>query len=322
MNSKESLVQLEHVTATVVESREIARDVLRIVLEAGAEGFPAWTPGAHVDVVLPNGDARQYSLAGIPRDASRWVLGLLVEREGRGGSRWIAQHATVGAALTLSVPRNHFAFASEGGRRKVFVAGGIGITPLLPMMAQANAEGLDWEMHYIGRAREHMAFVDDLEVYGDRVHLYPRDEVARPDIESIILRETPVDVYSCGPEVLMEAVEDLGRLHDGVVAHVERFVPRPIGPDHGYDEFDVVFEYSGIEAHVGEGQSILQVAEDAGIEVPTSCREGTCGTCETPLMSGTVIHLDSVLSDPEREASQTMMICISRATCPRLVLDL
>ena len=322
MTSKGSVVEVQHVTAQVVESREIAEDVLRIVLESPDGVFPTWTPGAHVDVVLPDGEARQYSLAGSPEDSDRWVIGLLVERDGRGGSVWISQNAVAGANLTLSTPRNHFEYSSLGARRKVFIAGGIGITPMLPMIERAEADGLDWELHYVGRGLEHMAFTDELARHGSQVTFYPRDTSPRPDIASIVLRETPVDVYCCGPEVLMEAVEDLGRLHDGVEAHVERFVPRPIGADHGFDDFDVVFDYSGIEAHVGPGQSILQVAEESGIEVPTSCREGTCGTCETPLMSGDVIHLDSVLSDAERAASATMMICISRATCSRIVLDL
>ena len=322
MSSKGSVLEIEHLTATVLDCREIAKDILRIEVASAAGEFPAWTPGSHVDVVLPDGEARQYSLAGSAASPDRWVLGVLVEREGRGGSLWISQHATPGAELTLSVPRNHFEYVPAGAHRKVFVAGGIGITPLLPMIEQADAAGLDWELHYVGRALEHMAFTDELAAYGDRVHLYPRDTSPRPDIEAILLRATPVDVYCCGPEVLMEAIEDLGRLHEGIDAHVERFVARPIGDDHGFDEFDVSFDYSGIEAHVGPDQTILQVAEEAGIEVPTSCREGTCGTCETPLMLGSVIHLDSVLSDAEREASATMMICISRATCSRIVLDL
>lgn len=313
-------MKVDHLVATVLEAEEIATDIHRIVLEP-ADAVSAWTPGSHIDVLLPDGDARQYSLAGSPTDERRWVIGVLVEREGRGGSLWISENAVPGAQLTVSVPRNHFEYASAR-HRLVFIAGGIGITPLMPMIAQADAEGADWELHYIGRALEHMAFLKELASHGDRVHLYPRDTSPRPDIDEIVLRGAPVHVYCCGPEVLMEAVEDLGRLHDDVDAHVERFVPRPVGPDRGFDEFDVVFDYSGIEAHVGPEQSILQVAEEAGIEVPTSCREGTCGTCETPLMSGTVIHLDSVLSDAEREASKTMMICISRANCPRLVLDL
>ncbi|QKJ20533.1 PDR/VanB family oxidoreductase [Microbacterium hominis] len=322
MSSKESVLEITHLAATVVGCREVARDVLRIELAAVAETFPVWTPGSHVDVVLPDGDSRQYSLAGSPSVPDRWVLGVLIEREGRGGSRWLSEAAVQGAELTLSAPRNHFEYSGAGAPRKVFVAGGIGITPLLPMIEQAEIDGADWELHYIGRAREHMAFTEDLARYGSRVTLYPRDTTDRPDIESILLRSLPVDAYCCGPEALMEAVEELGIRHEGIDAHVERFVPRPVGEDHGYDEFDVYFDYSGIEAHVGPGQSILQVAEDAGIEVPTSCREGTCGTCETPLMSGEVVHLDSVLSVAEREASTTMMICISRARCPRLVLDL
>ena len=321
-SSKESSVEMQHLTARVRERNEIAVDVLQLELEAADGELPHWTPGSHVDVLLPDGDARQYSLAGHSAQSGRWRLGVLVEQDGRGGSRWISENATTGGTLTLSVPRNHFPFAPKS-RRIVFVAGGIGITALLPMIADAELRGLAWELHYIGRSLGHMGFLDELAAYGDRVHLYPRDQTSRPDLAGIICTGDAVDVYCCGPEALMEAVEELAHTSEQVEAHVERFSPRPIeGSYQGFDEFEVFFDYSGIAAKVKAGTSILQVAEESGIEVPTSCREGTCGTCETPVMSGEVVHLDSVLSEDEREASATMMICISRANCPRLVLDL
>jgi len=322
-DSKGSALQIEHLTARVVARSEVAADVLRLDLAPEGEGFPAWTPGAHVDVVLPDGDARQYSLMGSPASTTAWSLGVLVERNGRGGSQWIADTAVEGATLTLSAPRNHFPYTPRSVRT-VFIAGGIGITALMPMIAWAEAEGRDWELHYVGRSASHMAFTDALRGYGDRVHLYPRDSSARPPLAAILASGAPVDVYCCGPESLIEEVETLSRERANVSAYFERFAPRPIAADapHGFESFDVTFDYSGLEAHVGPAESILAAAERVGIEVPTSCREGTCGTCETPILSGEVVHLDSVLSDAEREASATMMICISRANCPRLVLDL
>ena len=307
---------------TTVISRTEEAGVIRLTVEAAEGELPTWSPGAHVDIFLPDGDVRQYSLTGLESNSQSWSMGILVEPQGRGGSLWVAEHAHPGATLEVSYPRNHFSYAAGETSRKVFIAGGIGITPLLPMIATAEAEGVDWELHFVGRSVDRMAYLADLAPYGDKVTLYPRDSAERPDIDRIVARDAPLDVYCCGPESLMEAVEASAHVHENVTAHVERFVPRPVGPDTGFDEFEVVFDYAGITAQVGPGQTILDVAEQAGIEVPTSCREGTCGTCETPILSGTVVHLDSVLSEAEREASATMMICMSRATCPRLVLDL
>jgi ferredoxin-NADP reductase len=314
-------VEIEHISTRVASRADLATDIIQLELEPSDGSFPGWTPGSHVDVVLSDGEARQYSLSGSPDVRDRWTLGILVERDGRGGSRWIAETAAVGASLTLSVPRNHFEFLPQRDR-VVFIAGGIGITAVLPMIERAHEDGLDWELHYVGRSLAHMAYLERLSAYGSRVTLYPRDASDRPDVARIILGRGSVDVYCCGPEALMEAVEDVARANAEVEAHVERFEPRPIEADSAFDEFDVVFEYSGLEAHVGPGQTILDAAETVGIEVPTSCREGTCGTCETPVIAGTIAHRDSILSDAEREASATMMICISRARCPRLVLDL
>jgi ferredoxin-NADP reductase len=316
------MVNVDSFRTTVVARDEDAEGVVRVSLRSPEGLLPEWTPGAHVDVFLPDGDVRQYSLTGLSHESTEWALGILIEPDGRGGSRWLAEHAQPGATLEVSYPRNHFAYSPGGDSRKIFVAGGIGITPLLPMIGQATAEGAEWELHYIGRSLDRMAFLRDLAEFGDRVHLYPRDVTDRPDLASLVEGSTPVDVYCCGPELLMEAVEELAHSREFVTAHVERFAPRPIGADRGLDEFEVVFDYSGITAQVGMDQTILDVAEASGIDVPTSCREGTCGTCETPIVSGAVVHLDSVLSDAERETSATMMICISRATCPRLVLDL
>ena len=316
------MTQVESFTTTVVARAEEGAGVIRLTLKAAEGDLPEWSPGAHIDVFLPGGDVRQYSLTGLAPDPESWSLGILIEQDGRGGSRWLGEYAHPGATLDVSFPRNHFSYAGGASSHKVFIAGGIGITPLLPMIAAAEAEGSTWELHFIGRSLDRMAFLDDLGPFGDRVTLYPRDCAERPDLLRLVERATPVDVYCCGPEPLMEAVEALANADAGVTAHVERFVPRPVGPDTGFDDFEVVFDYAGITARVGPGQTILDVAEQSGIDVPTSCREGTCGTCETPIMSGSVVHLDSVLSEAERAASATMMICMSRANCPRLVLDL
>lgn len=167
-----------------------------------------------------------------------------------------------------------------------------------------------------------MAYIDELLDAGGTVVLHPRDEAPRPDVRRLLEGMGAADVYCCGPEGLMETVEEAGRSNPDLHVKVERFVPRPVGEERGFDGFEVVFEYSGLHASVDAGTSILSAAAAAGIDVPSSCEEGTCGTCETPVIEGEVVHLDSVLSDAERDASATMMICVSRANCPRLVLDL
>lgn len=313
---------LAEFTAVVTERKNETDSVICLTLRGKDSPLPGWEPGAHVDIVLPDGDARQYSLSGWEVGGHEWTLGILVEDEGRGGSRWLAEHAVVGAEIGVSTPRNHFRYEREVDSKKIFIAGGIGITPLIPMMVCADSDGQDWELHYVGSAIEQMAFRDELELNSGRVRLYPRDSGPRPDLEQIFAATKTADIYCCGPEGLMESVEELARQFSHVTAHVERFNPRPIGDERGAEEFEVYFDYSQLTGHVGPEETILQVAEDLGIDVPTSCREGTCGTCETPIMDGQVVHLDSILSDAEREASQTMMICISRANCSRLVLDM
>jgi ferredoxin len=167
-----------------------------------------------------------------------------------------------------------------------------------------------------------MAFLDEARSLG-RVITYPRDEGCALDVARIVADSaTHTRIYCCGPERLMRAAEQAAGEHPGRSLHVERFVPRPNDPDTGLQAFEVEFANSKLIGRVESGQSILDVARDLGIEVSASCREGTCGSCETPVLSGAVCHRDSILTDEERAASRTMMICISRATSARIVLDL
>ncbi len=270
---------------------------------------------------MPGGDCRQYSLAGTPGDPL-WRIAVLREAGGRGGSRWLHDDVAAGTELQLGGPRNHFAYQAGSGPVR-FIAGGIGITPLLPMIAAAQAAGRDWQLDYLGRARAAMPFLHELAGHGSRVRVHARDQSPRPDVAALVAALAPgTGVYCCGPERLMQAVERAGAAHGAVQVHVERFAPMALPADRGLDEFEVEFAHSGKSARVTAGQSILQAAEAAGIEVPTSCREGTCGSCETPILEGCARHLDSVLSEQERQAGRSLMICISRATTPRLVIDL
>lgn len=286
------------------------------------ELLPEWTPGAHIDVHLPGGLVRQYSLCGTPADRGRWRIGVLPEPQGRGGSRWIAGELTQGSSVRVRGPRNNFPL--QPADRYVFVAGGIGITPLLPMIHAVHAAGLDWVLHYGGRTRSSMAFLPQLVEYGSRVRVYPQDEVGLLDLESV-LSATADDalVYCCGPAPLIEALEDRCRTRRPGTVHVERFTPAadPAG-GHANTAFDVVCRRSGTTVFVPPELSILEAVENAGMAVLSSCTEGICGTCETRVLDGDPDHRDSLLTDEEKAEGDSMMICVSRCRGDRLVLDL
>jgi ferredoxin-NADP reductase len=217
-------------------------------------------------------------------------------------------------------PRNNFPLLPAP--RYLFVAGGIGITPILPMIGAADAAGADWRLLYGGRTRSSMAFREQLAAYGDRVAIRPQDETGLLDLAGFLGDRTPDTlVYCCGPEPLLAAAER--HCADPGTLRVERFRPTEPAAEAGEGTaFEVVLARSGRTLSVPPGTSILEVVEAAGVQVLSSCREGTCGTCETDLLEGEAEHRDVLLTPDERAANESMMICVSRARCPRLVLDL
>ena len=288
---------------------------------AGAD-LPAWEPGAHVDLRLPGGLVRQYSLCGDPADRSVWRVAVLREPEGRGGSSVVHAGLHEGTDVDVRGPRNHFELVPAP--RYLFIAGGIGITPILPMLTAAGRAGADWELHYGGRSRRSMTFLEALEdATGNRVTLHPQDEVGLLDLERLLGSPRPGTlVYCCGPEPLLQAVERHCAGWPSGSLHLERFAPKDVDEPVLPGAFEVELAQSGRTLTVPPDRSILSVVEDAGIGVLSSCQEGTCGTCETPVLEGTVDHRDSLLTPEEQAANDTMFICVSRAACPRLVLDL
>ncbi|MDX3797488.1 PDR/VanB family oxidoreductase [Streptomyces sp. AK04-3B] len=308
-----------HEVELIVERRESAADgVLALTLRHPlGEPLAAWEPGAHVDVVLGPGLERQYSLCGDPADRSAWRIAVLREPAGRGGSAHVHEEVRQGDKIRVRGPRNHFALRPAARYR--FIAGGIGITPVLPMLAAAEAAGAEWRLLYGGRTRESMAFTEELARYGERVTVAPQDETGLLDLASV-LDELPEDalVYCCGPGPLLDAVEE--RCPAGAL-HVERFQAkeRPAGTEA---EFEVELRQSGRTVTVAPDVSVLDAVRAAGVEVLFSCTEGTCGTCETDVLEGVPEHRDSVLTAEEREAGETMMICVSRCRGRKLVLDL
>ncbi|MER6419934.1 PDR/VanB family oxidoreductase [Streptomyces sp. NPDC001137] len=303
----------------VVDSREFAADgVLALTLRHPlGEDLPAWEPGAHVDVVLGPELERQYSLCGDPADRSVWRIAVLREPDGRGGSAHVHEQVGQGDKVRVRGPRNHFRL--ESAPRYRFVAGGIGITPILPMLAAAEAAGAEWTLLYGGRTRDSIAFTEELERYGDRVKVCPQDESGLLDLGSVLddLPEGTL-VYCCGPGPLLDAVEERcppERLR------VERFSPKA-QEDGGNTAFEVELAQSGRTVTVAPDVSVLDAVRAAGVEVLFSCTEGTCGTCETDVLDGTPDHRDSVLSAEEQQSGETMMICVSRCRGKKLVLDL
>jgi ferredoxin-NADP reductase len=310
----------------VVDARtELADGVVALDL-VGHNGrdLPAWTPGSHIDVAVRPGVERQYSLCGDRADRSRWRIAVLREEKGAGGSVALHDEVAVGQTLRVRGPRNHFAFEVTPGTRYRFVAGGIGITPLRAMVLEAAAAGADWTLDLAGRSRTTMAFAGALAAaHPDRVRVHAADEGARLDVAALL--GPPRDgtaVYVCGPGRLLDAVTDAMAGWPPQALHLERFEAKEFGEPVWPDPFDVELALSGTTVTVAPGETVLDAVTGAGVVVLSSCRVGTCGTCETPVLEGEVEHRDSVLTPAEQADGAVMMVCVSRAAGPRLVLDL
>jgi ferredoxin-NADP reductase len=314
----------EHETDLVVrEARTVADGVVVLTLAdpRGAE-LPAWTPGAHIDLILGADLTRQYSLCSSPSKPDVWRVGVLRAPDSRGGSERVHAALTPGSTVRVRGPRNHFPLVASS--RYLFIAGGIGITPILPMIAEVEAAGADWQLFYGGRERASMAFVDELASYGDRVAIVPQNEMGMLDLNSVLGTPRPdMLVYCCGPEGLLSAVEKFCENWPLGALHLERFSAKPQEPAAEADSsFELVLERSGLTLQVPPDKSVLEVIRAAGVSVLASCLEGVCGTCETEVIDGDVDHRDSVLNEEEQAANEYMMVCVSRCRSPRLTLDL
>jgi ferredoxin-NADP reductase len=313
-------------TELVVSTREdVAEDVLALSFVHSEEReLPGWTPGAHIDLVLDSTLVRQYSLCSSPGDTTSWRIGVLRDAQSRGGSQFIHDQLRPGSRVRVRGPRNHFPLLSAP--RYQFIAGGIGVTPMLPMIESAQAAGADWHLLYGGRRRDSMAFVDVLRAHGERVAICPQDETGLLDLEALLgaPREDTL-VYCCGPEALLSAVETACEPWPAGALHIERFSAKP-QPDGSAtaarESFEVVCQRAGITVTVPSDESVLDVLEDAGVSVLGSCYEGICGSCEAAVIEGIPDHRDSVLTGEERATNEVMMLCVSRSCSGRLVLDL
>jgi ferredoxin-NADP reductase len=303
-----------------IKDKYWASDTVVVLEMSAVDGgpLPRWDPGAHVDFMLPNGLIRQYSLCGNPKDSALWRFGILREENSRGGSAYIHSELKKHDVLRLNGPRNTFPMIPAG--RYCFIAGGIGITPILPMIWAAHSIGSQWKLIYGGRTRASMAFASELRALGDRVILRPQDDYGLLDLDEIVRDIGPQDAaYCCGPESLIRAVEARFKTRPDYTLRVERFTNSDVAP-HG-TSFSVRLCRSGKTIEVGANESILEAIENVGLRPSFSCREGVCGTCETVVLAGRPDHRDAVLSEAEKAHARTMMICVSRSLDPFLELD-
>jgi ferredoxin-NADP reductase len=305
----------------VVARHHVTPDVVALDLAAvGDGGLGPWTPGAHVQLRHTNGMMGHYSLCGLV-DESVWRVAVQLERDGRGSSK-MTHSLRVDDQVDAFGPINNFPLVSAP--RYQLVAGGIGITPILPMVRELSRIGADWQLMYGGRSRTSMAFVEELERYGDRVRIHPQDESGHlPLLDVLGSPRSDTLVYCCGPEPLLKAVESHCEVWPSGALHVERFTPRTEPAGRVSRPCDVVLQRQGTRLTVAAEESILDAVLAAGVDHPFSCTEGVCGTCETAVLGGEVDHRDSILSDDERLANDTMMICVSRSASDEpLVLDI
>ncbi len=310
-----------------VAAREVVardQDVVALTLTA-ADGrpLPRWRPGAHLDVHLPSGRLRQYSLCGRPDDTGTYRIAVRRIVDGGGGSIEVHDGLSVGATVTTHGPRNAFPLTVPGygspAQRFRFIAGGIGITPILPMLALADRLGIDWSMVYAGRSRDSLPFIDEVSRYDDRIDVRT-DDVSGVPTAAELLGDCPdgTTVYACGPAPMLTAIRTALVGRDEVELHFERFAAPPVVDGR---EFTASIASTGQEIVVGADETLLSALQRADVAVPYSCRQGFCGTCRTRVLAGAVDHRDTLLTEPERVGGM-MLVCISRADGERLVLDM
>jgi ferredoxin-NADP reductase len=283
--------------------------------------LPAYEPGAHIDVHLPNGIVRQYSLTEAKPDPASYTVGVKRDPASRGGSRYVHDELRVGKTLKISAPRNNFPLV-ENAPHVVLFAGGIGITPIWCMVQRLAQLGCPWTLHYACRSRADMAFLRPLEAMaGAKFHFDNESGGKFLDVGAVIAA-TPKDahLYCCGPTPMLKAFETATASWPREQVHIEYFTPKQEAAKAG--GFVVELARSGKEFVIPEGKSILQVLLDAGIDVDYSCELGICGACEQRVISGEPEHRDAILTEEEQASNTKVMICCAGCKSERLVLDL
>jgi vanillate O-demethylase ferredoxin subunit len=307
--------------ARVVLVDELAPDIRSLELvPLGDNVWPAAEAGAHIDLVLPNGLVRQYSIIN-PGEPDRYKIAVLRESGGRGGSAYIFDDLSEGDELRIGGPRNNFPLI-DSGRPVCLIAGGIGITPLLAMAQVLARSNIPWRLYYCIRDRRQLAFGDLLEQFGPHVDIHVDSEKGGPpDLEDFIRSEPESDFYCCGPAPMLDAFSNATASLPADRVHLESFDP-VAGSGAADESFEIELAKTGITLVVPPDKSIMTVLEEADVAILYSCRNGQCGTCETTVLEGVPDHRDSLLTEEEREEGKTMMVCCSRAKTPKLRLDL
>jgi len=292
-------------------------------VSAGGEPLPAFGAGAHIDLHLPGGMVRSYSLVNDPAETHRYVVAVHRVPDGRGGSAWMHGVPRVGDRLRISAPKNDFPLA-EDAPLSILVAGGIGITPLLAMARRLSALGRPWRLHYAARSPQHAAFVGELQAlaaHGEIELRFDSDGAPRLDLARLV-GDAPAEahLYCCGPRPMIDDFVSASGARSATTVHYERFAAGSEAATAG--GFDVVLQHSGQRLHVLPGKTILDTLLDNGIPVQYSCSAGICGTCRTGVIEGDPDHRDDYLTDQEKQENQSIMICCSGSRSKTLVLDM
>ncbi|MFD1554750.1 PDR/VanB family oxidoreductase [Paraburkholderia silviterrae] len=316
----------QRIAAVVTDAAMLTGNIKSIEL-AAADGaaLPNAAPGAHIDLWLPGGHVRQYSVMECRGDGAAYKIAVLRDPHSRGGSSWIVDHLSKGQTIQLSGPRNHFAL-EEHGDEYILIAGGIGVTPIVPMAMQLASTGKKFSFHYLARARE-QALLDVIEssALRDIVQFHFSDVQGEVDLRTLIgAPRARTHIYVCGPGRLIDSVVQAGYDWPADAIHFERFAVAPVnqGGQCGRDSFEVELARSQRVLTVPASQSILEVLRKERIEVDTVCARGLCGTCAVPLLAGEAEHLDAIQTEEEKAENKVIYVCISRARSARLVLDL
>jgi tetrachlorobenzoquinone reductase len=283
--------------------------------------LPSAGPGAHIDLYLPNGMVRQYSLTVCEPDPTRYLVGVKRDAVSRGGSTYIHDHLKVGAQFKIHPPRNHFPL-NENAEHTILIAGGIGITPIWCMVQRLNMLDRDWRLHYACRSREDMAFRRELEAMPQAALHYDDEGGGFLDVAALVAAAPKeAHLYCCGPAPMLAAFEEATKDWPREQVHVEYFTAKELPPAKK-GGFTVQLARSGVEYFIPEGETILNVLLDAGVDIDYSCELGICGACEQRVISGIPEHRDSILSEEEQAANTRVMICCAGCKTDRLVLDL
>jgi len=313
-------------TVVVDDVSQVATDIIRLRLKSpDGSAMPRWTPGSHIDVECGTPDlSRQYSLCGDPSDSSVLEIAVLKDPDSRGGSRWLHENLKRGDKLKIRGPRNHFRF-DESTKKAIFIAGGIGITPVATMARRAKEIGIDYELHYSGRSRATMAYLDELsKLHGARLHVHAKDEGQRNDFGRLLGQpQEGTQVYACGPVRMLASLETCCEKWPEDALRVEHFQSTrgTLDPEKEH-AFEVELKDSGLVVKVPADQTLLTALRSANIDIQSDCGEGLCGSCEVKVLSGKVDHRDVVLTRSERDANNKMMACCSRAAGMKLILEL